>query len=205
MLYSRSARETSEDLTRLYHSLLLGPTLVQEPCHFKSNASCMRLCCFSCQVYPASVYATALVHFTGNDLFNRKLRYFALQLGFKLSEYGLFPVTKIGKRKVSRLPGVPSSVWQESEIKLPAEPEAWPRSSSLEVGNHTCARSAWARKSCFRKRPMGRSVPPLHILLRAILFSPDFMECEQVWKLAKTFTPFMDVEPCGVVDSLGLL
>lgn len=47
------------------------------------------------------MYACALVHFTGNEVFNRKVRFFALQTGFKLSEYGLFPVTKIGKRKVT--------------------------------------------------------------------------------------------------------
>ncbi|GAQ91562.1 putative DNA polymerase X family [Klebsormidium nitens] len=51
------------------------------------------------KVYSAAVYACALVHFTGNEVFNRKVRFFALQTGFKLSEYGLFPVTKIGKRK----------------------------------------------------------------------------------------------------------
>jgi len=38
-------------------------------------------------------YATTLLHFTGSDTFNRKLRYNAIKQGYKLTEHGLFRKT----------------------------------------------------------------------------------------------------------------
>lgn len=53
---------------------------------------------------PYNSYYTALVHFTGSGEFNRKIRELAIELGYTLSQLGLY-VEKDGK-KVKRIPVV---------------------------------------------------------------------------------------------------
>ena len=42
------------------------------------------------KVYPRDEYGSALLYFTGSDQFNRKMRTDAEEMGFKLSDHGLF-------------------------------------------------------------------------------------------------------------------
>ena len=42
--------------------------------------------------FPINSYYTALIHFTGSGELNREMRQKATQLGYKLSEYGLFKI-----------------------------------------------------------------------------------------------------------------
>ena len=46
---------------------------------------------------PIQYFYSALMHFTGSGDFNQKLRLHAKSLGYKLSEYGLFSMDKLGK------------------------------------------------------------------------------------------------------------
>ena len=46
---------------------------------------------------PHNYYYTALLHFTGSGEFNRKLRDLAIELGYTLSQLGLY-VVKNGKK-----------------------------------------------------------------------------------------------------------
>ncbi|KAM7464593.1 hypothetical protein LguiA_032714 [Lonicera macranthoides] len=54
------------------------------------------------KVYPRDIYAFGLIHWTGNDVLNRRLRLLAESKGFRLDDTGLFPATKgsSGKRGV---------------------------------------------------------------------------------------------------------
>nr|GLL31990.1 DNA polymerase lambda isoform X1 [Ipomoea trifida]GMD15116.1 DNA polymerase beta isoform X1 [Ipomoea batatas] len=46
------------------------------------------------KVYPRNIYAFGLVHWTGNDVVNRRLRILAQAKGFRLDDTGLFPSTQ---------------------------------------------------------------------------------------------------------------
>ncbi|XP_059655997.1 DNA polymerase lambda isoform X2 [Cornus florida] len=46
------------------------------------------------KVYPRDIYAFGLIHWTGNDVLNRRLRLLAESKGFRLDDTGLFPATK---------------------------------------------------------------------------------------------------------------
>ncbi|CAH9129127.1 unnamed protein product [Cuscuta epithymum] len=46
------------------------------------------------KVYPRNIYAFGLVHWTGNDVLNRRLRLLAQSKGFRLDDTGLFPSTQ---------------------------------------------------------------------------------------------------------------
>lgn len=48
--------------------------------------------------FPINSYYTALIHFTGSGELNREMRQKATQLGYKLSEYGLFKILDSGSR-----------------------------------------------------------------------------------------------------------
>jgi DNA polymerase/3'-5' exonuclease PolX len=48
--------------------------------------------------FPINSYYTALIHFTGSGELNREMRQKATQLGYKLSEYGLFKILDGGSR-----------------------------------------------------------------------------------------------------------
>ncbi|PRQ41218.1 putative DNA-directed DNA polymerase [Rosa chinensis] len=52
------------------------------------------------KVYPREIYAFALIHWTGNDVLNRRLRVLAESKGFLLDDDGLFPATRgsLGQR-----------------------------------------------------------------------------------------------------------
>ncbi|CAN0041580.1 unnamed protein product [Discosporangium mesarthrocarpum] len=56
------------------------------------------------KVYPASMYAFAILYFTGSDHFNRSMRVFANLRGLVLSDRGLSPVNCVGGEKVHRFP-----------------------------------------------------------------------------------------------------
>ncbi|KAL8205959.1 hypothetical protein R6Q57_009510 [Mikania cordata] len=45
------------------------------------------------KVYPKDIYPFGLIHWTGNDVVNRRLRILAEQKGFRLDDTGLFPAT----------------------------------------------------------------------------------------------------------------
>lgn len=62
-------------------------------CHLPNRTCARRI---DIKVYPHVLWPFALVHFTGNDILNRKVRYYANQLGFKLSDHGLFRRTPQG-------------------------------------------------------------------------------------------------------------
>jgi len=47
---------------------------------------------------PYESYYTALLHFTGSGEFNRKMRELAIELGYKLNQYGLYKIDKNGKK-----------------------------------------------------------------------------------------------------------
>eukprot|EP00854_Cymbomonas_tetramitiformis_P010915 gene10915-12913_t len=55
------------------------------------------------QVYSQEALAFGLLHFTGNDYFNRSMRRLAASKGFSLSEHGLVPVNRGPKRQKVRL------------------------------------------------------------------------------------------------------
>lgn len=46
------------------------------------------------KVYPKDIYAFGIIHWTGNDVLNRRLRLIAESKGFRLDDNGLFPATK---------------------------------------------------------------------------------------------------------------
>lgn len=48
---------------------------------------------------PYESYYTSLLYFTGSGEFNRKMRLLAIQLGYKLNEYGLYKILKNDKYK----------------------------------------------------------------------------------------------------------
>jgi len=50
---------------------------------------------------PNESYYTALLYFTGSDEFNKKMRLVAIQLGYELSEYGLYKISKNGKKRIN--------------------------------------------------------------------------------------------------------
>ncbi|XP_004298590.1 PREDICTED: DNA polymerase lambda-like [Fragaria vesca subsp. vesca] len=52
------------------------------------------------KVYPREIYVFALIHWTGNDVLNRRLRVLAESKGFLLDDDGLFPATRgsLGQR-----------------------------------------------------------------------------------------------------------
>ncbi|KAK1553948.1 hypothetical protein Q3G72_005611 [Acer saccharum] len=45
------------------------------------------------KVYPRDIYAFGLIHWTGNDVLNRRLRLLADSKGYRLDDTGLFPAT----------------------------------------------------------------------------------------------------------------
>ncbi|KAH9608299.1 hypothetical protein KSS87_008410, partial [Heliosperma pusillum] len=45
------------------------------------------------KVYPKDIYPFGLIHWTGNDTLNRRLRILAESKGFRLDDNGLFPAT----------------------------------------------------------------------------------------------------------------
>ncbi|KAK1421684.1 hypothetical protein QVD17_24217 [Tagetes erecta] len=54
------------------------------------------------KVYPKDIYTFGLIHWTGNDVVNRRLRILAEHKGFRLDDTGLFPAThSSGGKKVS--------------------------------------------------------------------------------------------------------
>eukprot|EP00245_Coleochaete_scutata_P007912 TRINITY_DN23725_c0_g1_i1.p1 TRINITY_DN23725_c0_g1~~TRINITY_DN23725_c0_g1_i1.p1 ORF type:complete len:136 (+),score=6.31 TRINITY_DN23725_c0_g1_i1:55-408(+) len=56
------------------------------------------------KVYSFQVHAFGLVHFTGNDILNRRIRYHATLLGYTLSDRGLFPSCGSGDTHLLQLP-----------------------------------------------------------------------------------------------------
>ncbi|GKB76591.1 DNA polymerase lambda isoform X1 [Tanacetum coccineum] len=53
-------------------------------------------------VYPKDIYPFGLIHWTGNDVVNRRLRILAESKGFRLDDNGLFPATQgSGGKRVS--------------------------------------------------------------------------------------------------------
>ncbi|KAK3038649.1 hypothetical protein RJ639_027312 [Escallonia herrerae] len=58
------------------------------------------------KVYPRDMYPFALVHWTGNDVVNRRLRILAASKGFRLDDKGLYPATQgsAGKRQNEKAP-----------------------------------------------------------------------------------------------------
>lgn len=62
-------------------------------CHLPGKTYARRI---DIKAYPHALWPFALVHFTGNDILNRKIRYYANQLGMKLSDHGLFRRTPQG-------------------------------------------------------------------------------------------------------------
>ncbi|KAK3285068.1 hypothetical protein CYMTET_7321 [Cymbomonas tetramitiformis] len=79
----------------------------------QSKASFMGICKLPCvgsrhrhidiKVYSQEALAFGLLHFTGNDYFNRSMRRLAASKGFSLSEHGLVPVNRGPKRQKVRL------------------------------------------------------------------------------------------------------
>ncbi|KAK9054824.1 hypothetical protein SSX86_025903 [Deinandra increscens subsp. villosa] len=54
------------------------------------------------KVYPKEIYPFGLIHWTGNDVVNRRLRILAESKGFRLDDNGLFPATQgSGGKRVS--------------------------------------------------------------------------------------------------------
>ena len=49
---------------------------------------------------PYESYYTALLYFTGSDEFNKKMRRVAIQLGYELSEYGLYKINNGDKKRI---------------------------------------------------------------------------------------------------------
>jgi len=51
------------------------------------------------RLVPKSSFPTALLYFTGSGEFNVNMRKYALSKGFSINEYGIFKLTKTGKKK----------------------------------------------------------------------------------------------------------
>jgi len=52
------------------------------------------------KIYPREQFGYALVHFTGNDFFNRSMRLFARKKGLTLSDHGLHPSVRKKQEKL---------------------------------------------------------------------------------------------------------
>ena len=63
------------------------------------------------EVWPQASFALALLHFTGSDHLNKRMRLRAGELGYKLSEYQLVKVGPDGKEA-----GAPEQVDSEEAI-----------------------------------------------------------------------------------------
>lgn len=53
------------------------------------SSSCARR--IDITLYPVASFSTGLLYFTGSGEFNRQMRGIALDKGYKLNEYGLYP------------------------------------------------------------------------------------------------------------------
>ena len=62
------------------------------------------------KLFPIESFFCALCHFTGSGEHNRKLRAVALSKGYKLNEYGLYPIGTDGNT------GDPFPIYSEEEI-----------------------------------------------------------------------------------------
>ena len=50
--------------------------------------------------YPSDAFAFALLYFTGSAHFNRSMRYYAKNIGFSLSDKGMYPCTRFSRDRV---------------------------------------------------------------------------------------------------------
>ncbi|KAK2985332.1 hypothetical protein RJ640_029476 [Escallonia rubra] len=69
------------------------------------------------KVYPRDMYPFALVHWTGNDVVNRRLRILAASKGFRLDDKGLYPATQGsgGKREAK---GESNQKWRQRQARI---------------------------------------------------------------------------------------
>ena len=66
------------------------------------------------KIYPRNFFAWALMHFTGSAQFNRSIRYFAKQAGFRLSDEGIFPAYRTNEE--TRLGACTAVCYTEEDI-----------------------------------------------------------------------------------------
>lgn len=68
------------------------------------------------KVYPHECYPFALLYFTGNDYFNRSMRYYAHKNGFTLSDRALRKVIRVSNKRVKGTEGKPILCKTEADI-----------------------------------------------------------------------------------------
>ncbi|GBG89007.1 hypothetical protein CBR_g48616 [Chara braunii] len=70
------------------------------------------------KVYPIRAHPFGLLHFTGNDIFNRRIRELAKKKGYKLNDHGLFPTVGEGQNIRSGTESIPCATEREILEKL---------------------------------------------------------------------------------------
>jgi DNA polymerase lambda len=56
--------------------------------------------------YPIDQFAYAVLYFTGSDMFNRKMRLEAMNLGYHLSDHGMYKCVKEGTKVTQTGPNI---------------------------------------------------------------------------------------------------
>jgi len=91
----------------LIDDLSFGPLKYMGVCRLGDNSTARRI---DIKLVPIESYYYGIMHSTGSDEYNRQLRLIALDRGFSLSEYGLYPIGETGVK------GDPISASSEEEI-----------------------------------------------------------------------------------------